>query len=420
MGAARRSSPRSRSVTRRTETTCTCSPPGYDDRPSINRPTLLEQVRTRVGSLGLVLDHVGECSFEGQPRRVGRDGDHNPVGELAPLLVRERRRGHNSRRGPHDLAIRCQASCSWRTLSRRSDHRADDHADDLPVLGPLVDHDRPVLGVAAARLQLDPVVGRPVEALQRDLGPDPGHHNIALVRYPTDEAVAGERRGDGSTRLPVDARRVPSGSRGPRRIRSRGRARQLASGRRPSADPFPRPGTATRFRQEASRGHAAYVVTTAQQRHLWALPDLAVSGGVVPVEEPRALDLLHDAAVEPDRAAGLFPGRSPEVVSELDAGAPGGSWFDAVRGFLSPGARIEQAVGALDRAGLPGAVHEALSDRLTRVFGSGAKTAEAELDRRPCARHAGTSRCRCRCARFGPCSTCRGRSPGPSGSTGRM
>ena len=125
-------------------------------------------------------------------------------------------------------------------------------------------------------------------------------------------------------------------------------------------------------------GHAVYVVTTGQQRHLWALP---VSGGVVPVDEPRALDLLHDAAAEPGRAAGLFPGRSPEVVSGLDAGAPGGSWFDAVRGFLSPGARIDQAVGALDRAGLPSAVHEALSDRLNEVFGSGAKVAEAELDR---------------------------------------
>ena len=125
-------------------------------------------------------------------------------------------------------------------------------------------------------------------------------------------------------------------------------------------------------------GHAVYVVTTAQQRHLWALP---VFGGVVPVDEPRALDLLHDAAAEPATAAGLFPGRSPEAVSGLDTGAPGGSWFQAVRGFLSPGARIDQAVGALDGAGLPSAVHEALSDRLNEVFGSGAKVAEAELDR---------------------------------------
>lgn len=124
-------------------------------------------------------------------------------------------------------------------------------------------------------------------------------------------------------------------------------------------------------------GHAVYVVTTAQQRHLWALP---VSGGVVPVDEPRALDLLHDAAAEPGRA-GLFPRRFPEVVSGLDTGAPGGSWFDAVRGFLSPGACIDQAVGALERAGLPSAVHKALSDRLNEVFGSGASVAEAELDR---------------------------------------
>ena len=128
-------------------------------------------------------------------------------------------------------------------------------------------------------------------------------------------------------------------------------------------------------------GHAAYVVTTARQRHLWALPDLAVSGGVVPVDEPRALDLLQDAAAEPDAAAELFPGRCPEAVSALDGGVQDGSWFDAVRGFLSPGARIDRAVAALDRAGLPSAVHEALSDRLTRVFGSGTQAAEAALDR---------------------------------------
>ena len=128
-------------------------------------------------------------------------------------------------------------------------------------------------------------------------------------------------------------------------------------------------------------GHAAYVVTTTQQRHLWDLPDLAVSGGVVPVDEPRALDLLHDAAVEPGRAAGLFPGRSPEVVSALDTSPPGGSWFDAVRDFLTRGARIDQAIAALDRAGLPSAVHEALSERMNAVFDSGAKVAEAQLDR---------------------------------------
>ena len=90
--------------------------------------------------------------------------------------------------------------------------------------------------------------------------------------------------------------------------------------------------------------NAAYVVTTAQQRHLWGLPDLTVSGRAVPVDEARALDLLRDAAVNPDGAVELFPGRSPEAVSALEARTLGGSWFDAVRGFLSPGARVDQAV----------------------------------------------------------------------------
>ena len=64
----------------------------------------------------------------------------------------------------------------------------------------------------------------------------------------------------------------------------------------------------------------------------------------------------------------------------MDAGAPGGSWFDAVRGFLSPVARVDVVVGALDPAGLPSAVHEALSDRLTQVLDPGGKAAEAALD----------------------------------------
>ncbi len=132
----------------------------------------------------------------------------------------------------------------------------------------------------------------------------------------------------------------------------------------------------------ASRpGNAGYVVTAAQQRHLWGLADLTVSGRAVPVDEIRAFDLLHDAAVHPDRATELFPGRSAEVVSALEARTPGGSWFDAVRGFLSPGVRVDQAVSALDGAGLPGAVREALSDGLTEAFQPGARLAEEELDR---------------------------------------
>ena len=132
---------------------------------------------------------------------------------------------------------------------------------------------------------------------------------------------------------------------------------------------------------ESEAAKAAYVVTTAQQRHLWDLPDLTVSGRAVPVDEARAFELLHDAVANPDRVAELFPGRSSEVVAGSDAGEPAGSWFDAVRGFLSPGERVDQAVAALDGAGLPGAVREALSEGLTEALQLGAKLAEAELER---------------------------------------
>ena len=119
---------------------------------------------------------------------------------------------------------------------------------------------------------------------------------------------------------------------------------------RQALDVLGRPVDADSAPADSEAAHAAYVVTTAQQRDLWGLPDLAVSGRAVPVDEARALDLLHDAALNADMAAELFPGRSPEVVSVLEARTPGGSWFDAVRGFLSPGVRVDQAVSALDGA----------------------------------------------------------------------
>ena len=69
-------------------------------------------------------------------------------------------------------------------------------------------------------------------------------------------------------------------------------------------------GGAASVPQWLEAGDAAYVVTTAQQRQLWGLPDLAVSGGAVPVDEESALELLHDAAVNPDKAVELFPAGS--------------------------------------------------------------------------------------------------------------
>ena len=83
--------------------------------------------------------------------------------------------GCDGRRSPQDSWAR--KASAW-----RSDHRADHHADNLPVLGLFIDHDGAVFGVLAARSQLHSVLARSAKALQRDLRPDPGHHDIALGR----------------------------------------------------------------------------------------------------------------------------------------------------------------------------------------------------------------------------------------------
>ena len=123
------------------------------------------------------------------------------------------------------------------------------------------------------------------------------------------QAVARERGGDGAARVSVDRRRVPSGS----------------------LDVLGRPVNADSAPADSEAAHAAYVVTTAQQRDLWDLPDLAVSGRAVPVDDARALDVLHEAAANPEMAPALFPGRFPEAVAASHAVAPGASCCDPLR-----------------------------------------------------------------------------------------
>ena len=90
----------------------------------------------------------------------------------------------HGRRSPQD-SWSCKASSRW------ADHRADHHADDLPVLGVFIDHDWSVFGVRAARLQFDAILGRSVKALQRDVGADSGYHDVAVCGVP---GCASQRR----------------------------------------------------------------------------------------------------------------------------------------------------------------------------------------------------------------------------------
>lgn len=132
---------------------------------------------------------------------------------------------------------------------------------------------------------------------------------------------------------------------------------------------------------DSEAAHAAYVVSTAEQRDLWDLPDLAVSGLAVPVDEACALDLLHDAAAKPEMAPALFPGRSPEAVAASNAAAPTASCCDALRDLFSPGERLDQVLGALDRAAVPSAVRDTLSEGLTDALQPGANVAEGQVKR---------------------------------------
>ncbi len=127
---------------------------------------------------------------------------------------------------------------------------------------------------------------------------------------------------------------------------------------------------------------AAYVVTAAMQRHLWGLPDLAVSGRDV-VDEARALELLQDAARRPWAVDGLFPSPSAADGSRPSARASAAPWIDALRRALAlGGAGVDRAVtGGLDAAGLPGDVREAVSKRLAGVLRSGSDRAETEIKR---------------------------------------
>ena len=150
---------------------------------------------------------------------------------------------------------------------------------------------------------------------------------------------------------------------------------------RQALDVLGRPVDADSAPADSEAAHAAYVVTTAQQRDLWDLPDLAVSGRAVPVDDARALDLLHDAAANSETAPALFPGRSREAVAASNAAAPGASCCDALRDLFSPGERLDQVLGALDRAAVPSAVRDTLSEGLTGSLRPSAKVAEGQVKR---------------------------------------
>ena len=93
------------------------------------------------------------------------------------------------------------------------------------------------------------------------------------------------------------------------------------------------------------------------------------------VDEARALGLLHGRAAWPEAANSTV-----EIASPSPPGGSGGSALEAVRALVSPGARLDQVLGALEAAELPRPVCGTLR-RKVRALASEAAEVEEALDR---------------------------------------
>ena len=133
-----------------------------------------------------------------------------------------------------------------------------------------------------------------------------------------------------------------------------------------------------------SAGHGLaqdfFVVTTAEQRYRWELPDLAVMGRARVVDEGEALGLLCDAM------ASFETGDEPPAAAPAAAAPPpdGGRCRPAlpeVRALVDPGACIDQVLASLESAGLPRPVAKMLRRQIRRALASRAQALDEVLQR---------------------------------------
>ena len=98
------------------------------------------------------------------------------------------------------------------------------------------------------------------------------------------------------------------------------------------------------------------------------------------VDEGQAFALLRDKAAVPEAADGPLPDTVAEAPPQHDSGT-GGSALEAVRALVTPGARIDRMLGALEGAGLPHPVRKKLQRALRQTLESEAHAVEDVLDR---------------------------------------
>ena len=123
-----------------------------------------------------------------------------------------------------------------------------------------------------------------------------------------------------------------------------------------------------------------YMVTTAEQRARWGLPDLVASARarVVEEEEEELLGLLGDGFSRP---AAADEGRSDPAAEAAPPSRGSGSGVDALRALATPDARVDEVLGALEVAAAPAAVCETLRRGLGETLESQAEALGEALDR---------------------------------------
>ena len=123
------------------------------------------------------------------------------------------------------------------------------------------------------------------------------------------------------------------------------------------------------------------VVTTAEQRSRWELPDLSASGRARVVDSAQAFALLAGPA-EPETAwepsAGPAAGAAPPP---RGGGGSGASALAAVRALAAPGTQVDQALATLDDAGLPAAVRQTLRRQVREALDSRSEAVSEALGR---------------------------------------
>ena len=132
-------------------------------------------------------------------------------------------------------------------------------------------------------------------------------------------------------------------------------------------------------REGRGRVHGCYVVTTAEQRRRWGLPDLSAHGRARMVDESRAFDALGDAAAW-SKAAVDVPADAGAAPSPRDD-EPDGADLAAVRAVAASGPRVDRVLAALACGVLPRFVSETLRKALLESVESGKEAVEKALGR---------------------------------------